>query len=88
MARHSRQMLTRVVRYLVGEAEIRPFLDIGIGLPTMDNTHEAAQRIAPDASLAQAAGTLGLQPSRPVALMLMGILGLVQDYWWNPESCT
>ena len=25
------------------------FLDIGTGLPTADNTHEVAQRVAPDA---------------------------------------
>ncbi|TDD83612.1 SAM-dependent methyltransferase [Actinomadura darangshiensis] len=47
MTRHSRHMLTRVVRYLAGEAGIRQFLDIGTGLPTMDNTHEVAQRVAP-----------------------------------------
>jgi len=36
------------VRYLVSEAGIRQFLDIGTGLPTADNTHEVAQRIAPE----------------------------------------
>ena len=30
------------------EAGIRQFLDIGTGLPTVDNTHEVAQRVAPD----------------------------------------
>ena len=34
-------------RYLVGEAGIRQFLDVGTGLPTVDNTHEVAQRVAP-----------------------------------------
>src|ERR1700733_6666440 len=29
-------------------AGIRQFLDIGTGLPTADNTHEVAQRLAPD----------------------------------------
>ncbi|MEV7969650.1 SAM-dependent methyltransferase [Sphaerisporangium sp. NPDC088356] len=48
VARHSRAFLGRVVRYLVGEAGIRQFLDIGTGLPTHDNTHEVAQRIAPE----------------------------------------
>ncbi|RCG16807.1 SAM-dependent methyltransferase [Sphaerisporangium album] len=47
VARCSRQMLARVVRYLAGEAGIRQFLDIGTGLPTVDNTHEVAQRVAP-----------------------------------------
>ncbi|MGP4030427.1 SAM-dependent methyltransferase [Actinomadura sp. 3N407] len=117
MARYSRRMLTRVVRYLAGEVGVRQFLDIGTGLPTMDNTHEVAQRVARDARvvyvdndplvlvharalltsspegatdyieadvrdpeiiLSRAAGTLDLD--RPVALMLMGILGLVDDY--------
>jgi O-methyltransferase involved in polyketide biosynthesis len=32
---------------LAGEAGIRQFLDIGTGLPTADNTHEVAQRVAP-----------------------------------------
>ena len=36
------------MRYLVSEAGIRQFLDIGTGLPTADNTHEVAQRIAPE----------------------------------------
>ncbi|WUI01195.1 SAM-dependent methyltransferase [Spirillospora sp. NBC_00431] len=117
LTRHSRYMLVRVVRYLAGEAGVRQFLDIGTGLPTVDNTHEVAQRIAPesrtvyvdndplvlvhaqallrstregatdyiqadvrdpDTILARAAETLDFD--RPVALMLMGILGLVGDH--------
>ncbi|AZM46829.1 S-adenosyl methyltransferase [Streptomyces sp. WAC 06738] len=49
MARQSRQFLIRVVSHLAGEAGIRQFLDIGTGLPTMENTHEVAQRSAPAA---------------------------------------
>jgi hypothetical protein len=49
MAFKSRQFLSRAVRYLAGEAGIRQFLDIGTGLPTMQNTHEVAQAVAPDA---------------------------------------
>jgi O-methyltransferase involved in polyketide biosynthesis len=49
IARASRQFLTRAVGYLAGEAQIRQFLDIGTGLPTADNTHEVAQRVAPNA---------------------------------------
>ena len=48
MAKESRQFLIRVVRYLAGEAGVRQFLDIGTGLPTMQNTHEVAQAVAPD----------------------------------------
>jgi hypothetical protein len=48
LARADRAFLGRAVRYLVGEAGIRQFLDVGTGLPTADNTHEVAQRIAPE----------------------------------------
>jgi S-adenosyl methyltransferase len=117
IARASRGFLTRAVRYLAGEAGVHQFLDIGTGLPTADNTHEVAQRIAPSARivyvdndplvqaharalltstpegateyidadlrdpdkiLEAAAGTLDF--ARPVALMLMGILGHIADY--------
>ena len=44
--RENRTFLGRAVRYLVEEQGIRQFLDIGTGLPTADNTHEIAQRIA------------------------------------------
>jgi phage gp37-like protein len=46
-ARANRAFLRRVVQYLVEEAGIRQFLDIGTGLPTAQNTHEVAQQIAP-----------------------------------------
>ncbi|GIH71828.1 SAM-dependent methyltransferase [Sphaerimonospora thailandensis] len=117
IARNDRGFLRRAVRYLAGEAGVRQFLDIGTGLPTMDNTHEVAQRIAPesrivyvdndplvlvhaqalltstppgvtdyieadlrepDAILAGAARTLDF--SRPVAIMLLGILHYIPDY--------
>jgi S-adenosyl methyltransferase len=51
VARASRQFLTRAVGYLAGEAGVRQFLDIGTGLPTADNTHEVAQRIAPESRI-------------------------------------
>ncbi|HEU5160397.1 MAG TPA: SAM-dependent methyltransferase [Streptosporangiaceae bacterium] len=51
LARAQRYFLARSVRYLAGEAGIRQFLDIGTGLPTVDNTHEIAQRAAPDARI-------------------------------------
>jgi hypothetical protein len=47
-ARANRAFLRRAVEYLAGEAGIRQFLDIGTGLPTADNTHEVAQRAAPE----------------------------------------
>jgi S-adenosyl methyltransferase len=50
-ARANRAFLGRAVGYLTGEAGLRQFLDIGTGLPTAGNTHEVAQRIAPDARI-------------------------------------
>jgi O-methyltransferase involved in polyketide biosynthesis len=47
-ARGNRVFLGRAVRYLVREAGIRQFLDIGTGLPAANNTHEVAQRAAPE----------------------------------------
>jgi hypothetical protein len=110
------------VRFLAGPARIRQFLDVGAGLPAGGNTHEIAQRVAPDtgivyadndpvvimhakallgspmptrtsagavsytdadlrdvaAVLAGAASTLDL--SRPVALIMLGILGHLEDH--------
>jgi O-methyltransferase involved in polyketide biosynthesis len=50
-ARADRAFLGRAVRFLAGEAGIRQFLDIGTGLPTADNTHEVAQRVAPESRI-------------------------------------
>jgi hypothetical protein len=49
--RANRAFLSRTVRFLAGEAGIRQFLDIGTGIPTANNTHEVAQRIAPDSRI-------------------------------------
>jgi hypothetical protein len=115
-ARHQRAFLRRAVGYLAGEAGVRQFLDVGTGLPTAENTHEVAQRVAPecrvvyvdndplvlvharalltsspegvtqyvdanlrdtDAIVAGAGATLDF--TRPVALMLLGIMGHVAD---------
>ncbi|WP_121711094.1 SAM-dependent methyltransferase, partial [Streptomyces sp. E5N91] len=51
VARLQRRFLARAVRFLAGEVGIRQFLDIGTGLPTADNTHELAQRIAPESRI-------------------------------------
>ncbi|GAA2211664.1 SAM-dependent methyltransferase [Nonomuraea monospora] len=48
VARLQRDFLKRVVSFLVTEMGIRQFLDVGAGLPTADNTHEVAQRLAPE----------------------------------------
>lgn len=118
MARASRLFISRVVSYLARDMGIRQFLDIGTGLPSNDNTHEVAQRIAPDcrvvyvdndplvltharalltgkrgttdyidADLNRPADVLRiarekLDFSRPVAVMLMGVLGHIG----NPQE--
>jgi hypothetical protein len=114
VARTSRDFLTRAVRYLAAEAGMRQFLDIGTGLPTADNVHEVAQRVAPESRivyvdndplvLTHARALLTSSPeggceyldadvrdpasildaarldfSRPIALMLMGIMGHFTD---------
>ncbi|WP_067451611.1 SAM-dependent methyltransferase [Actinomadura macra] len=116
LARADRSFLARVIRFLVEEAKVDQFLDIGTGLPTADNTHEVAQRFNPecrvvyvdndpmvlvharallnsapagatdyiaadardpDLILRSAAKVLNL--SRPVAVMMLGILNFIPD---------
>jgi hypothetical protein len=48
VARAGRYFLARSVRFLAGEAGVRQFIDVGTGLPAADNTHEVAQRVAPE----------------------------------------
>ena len=116
--RANRAYLGRVVRYLATEAGIRQFLDLGTGLPSLDNTHEVAQRAAaesrivyvdndpvvlaharallvsgthegataylqadirePASILEQASATLDF--SKPVAVMLLGVLYMIPDF--------
>ena len=116
VARASRAFQVRAVRFLAGEAGVRQFLDVGAGLPAVENTHETARAIAPDSRvvyvdhdpevvahgrtllrsapegaavffqgdllepgeiLRAAAGTLDF--GQPIALMLMGVMGHVDD---------
>jgi S-adenosyl methyltransferase len=46
-ARENRAFLGRAVRFLVAEAGVRQFLDIGTGLPSANNVHEVAQGLVP-----------------------------------------
>jgi S-adenosyl methyltransferase len=50
IARLTRQFIAGTVSELAADG-IRQFLDIGTGLPTADNTHEVAQRLAPDSRI-------------------------------------
>lgn len=47
-ARENRKFLARAVDYLVREAGVRQFLDIGTGLPTGNSVHQVAQQAAPE----------------------------------------
>jgi S-adenosyl methyltransferase len=121
-ARACRRFLARAVRHLVTEAGVRQFLDVGTGLPTADNTHEVAQRLAPESRivyvdndplvLAHARALLTSSPEgatsyldadmhdpdtilgeaarlldldRPVALLMIGVLGHVAEH---DEACS
>ncbi|GAA2647274.1 SAM-dependent methyltransferase [Nonomuraea recticatena] len=48
VAAYNRQVLGRGVRFLIDQG-IDQFLDLGSGLPTVENTHQVAQRANPDA---------------------------------------
>lgn len=47
-ALENRRFLRRAVTFLARDLGVRQFLDIGTGIPTADNTHEVAQRYAPE----------------------------------------
>jgi hypothetical protein len=118
MVREQRALLARLIQYLVVEAGIRQFLDVGTGIPTADNVHEVAQRLAPetrvvyvdndpivlaharalmrgtpggrtafihgdvrdpDAILGDRTLTDALDPGRPIALLLIGIIHHLRD---------
>jgi S-adenosyl methyltransferase len=49
--RMNRAFLGRAIHYLAAEAGIRQFLDVGTGLPSSNNTHEVAQRAAPESRI-------------------------------------
>ncbi|MEC3914525.1 SAM-dependent methyltransferase [Nocardia sp. CDC160] len=47
----NRDFLIRVCRFLVKQAGIDQFLDLGSGLPTAENTHQVVQRVNPDSTV-------------------------------------
>ena len=51
IAREQRRFLVRSVRYLAGEARVRQFLDLGVGLPVGASTHLVAQEVAPESRI-------------------------------------
>jgi S-adenosyl methyltransferase len=51
--RAQRAFLARAVHFLVTQAGIRQFLDIGTGLPSANNTHQVAQEAAPQSRVVQ-----------------------------------
>lgn len=48
LALNNREFLRRVVHTLARDYKIRQFIDHGSGLPTQDNVHQVAQRVAPN----------------------------------------
>jgi hypothetical protein len=48
---NTRAFLGRTVRFLAEGNGVRQYLDIGTGIPTASNTHEVAQRIAPESRI-------------------------------------
>lgn len=76
-ARANRDFLLRAVRFLTGRG-IRQILDVGTGIPTTPNTHEAGRKAAPDLRVvyvdnapivaAQAGGRLTNTPGTHFAL--------------------
>ncbi|KAM0257951.1 hypothetical protein ACHAQJ_004110 [Trichoderma viride] len=50
MAIEGRAFLRRVIRYMCFQG-IDQFIDIGSGLPSVDNTHQVAQRVIPNARI-------------------------------------
>jgi hypothetical protein len=50
IARQNRRFLGRAVRYCAQQG-VGQFLDLGSGLPTMDNVHEVARRVIPGAAV-------------------------------------
>jgi hypothetical protein len=54
IARAARLFLIDAVHQLADRQGIRQFLDIGTGLPTADNTHHVAQRVAPQSRIVYA----------------------------------
>ncbi|KAA8888515.1 SAM-dependent methyltransferase [Nocardia colli] len=51
LAKLNRAVLGRGVRYLAGEGGLKQYLDLGAGLPTMENTHQVAQALQPEAKV-------------------------------------
>ena len=47
-AQLNREFMHRATRWLVREAGVRQFLDIGSGIPTEPNLHQVAQAVAPE----------------------------------------
>ncbi|MDS1271158.1 SAM-dependent methyltransferase [Lipingzhangella sp. LS1_29] len=49
IALDNRAWLSRVVTRMAADCGVDQFLDVGSGLPTVDNTHQVAQRVLPGA---------------------------------------
>jgi hypothetical protein len=74
--RANRDFIGRTVRYLTMEAGVRQFLDIGMGLPADNNTHEVAQALAPESRIVYADNDPVVM-AHARALMTSGTAGVI-----------
>ncbi len=91
-ARRNRAFLRRLVTFLVEEAGIDQFLDLGSGVPTVGNVHEIAQRLRPDARVAYVdidpvavAASRDLLADNPIATAVRADLTDVEAILADPE---
>jgi len=85
IARANRAFLGRVVRFLAA-AGIRQFIDIGAGLPTQDNVHQVAQRIAPDATVLYVDNDAGVVSEGRSLLGTSGTAHLIEGDLLQPAA--
>lgn len=84
----NRAFARRVVAYLVREAGVRQFLDVGMGFPAPGNTHEVAQAIAPEAKVVYVDND-PIVLSHARALLrgtVEGVIGCVEADLRDPEA--
>ena len=91
-AHDNRAFLARVVRWLIREAGISQFLDVGCGMPADRNTHEIAHALSPRASTAYVDNDpVVLNHARAVledkltSIALPGDLRRPQEFLLDPE---
>src|SRR5205823_13350514 len=89
--RANRAFLRRVVKFLVSQGVFR-FLDLGSGIPTVDNTHHVAQRadassrvVYVDNDPIAVAHSAALLKDQSRAMIIEADAGNVQQVLTNPD---